>query len=118
MPIKLILNARCSLKTFCYAVTLGSAENVSCVEQLTKVLQLVTSNCEQISISTYRHMFTMKPSLFQLFPFHSDDWNKISYMDYTGTYPEQQADSWFVVCRYVFGIRCTPLVFKESGSRK
>ena len=82
-------------------VTLGSPENASCVEQLTKVLQLVTSNCEQISIATYRHMFTEKPSLFQLFPFHTDDWNKISYMDYTGTYPEQQADSWFVVCRYV-----------------
>jgi len=44
-------------------------------------------------------MFIEKPSLFTLFSFHTDDWNKISYADYTGNYQEQPADTWFVVCR-------------------
>ena len=61
---------------------------------------------------TYRDMFTKNPGLFPLFPFHADDWNKISYADYTGSYPEQPADSWFVICRYVYlFLYCWSVVF-------
>ena len=86
-------------------------ENASSVEQLSKILQLVDNNTEQFAMFTYRNMFTENPGLFPLFPFHADDWNKISYVDYTGSYPEQPADSWFVICRYVYLFQITIDVF-------
>jgi len=91
----------------------GSVENTSSVEQLSKILQLVDNNTEQYAMSTYRDMFTENPGLFPLFPFHADDWNKISYVDYTGSYPEQPADSWFVICRDVFHVQEAFLVLPK-----
>ena len=44
-------------------------------------------------------MFHNKPDLLIQFPFYKDEWNKIAYADYNGSFPDQPPDTWFVVFR-------------------
>ena len=50
-------------------------------------------------------MFKLNEDIMQKYPFYQDEWNKISYADYRGNYPEQPSGSWFVVLREVFYVR-------------
>ncbi|RNA11153.1 androglobin isoform X31, partial [Brachionus plicatilis] len=38
----------------------------------------------------------------QYYPFYKDEWNRISYTDYNGSYLEQAANTWFILFRDVF----------------
>jgi hypothetical protein len=46
-------------------------------------------------------MFKIEPDLMVKYPFYKDEWNKISYNDYKGQFPDQPPNNWFVVFRYV-----------------
>ena len=46
-----------------------------------------------------RYMFKLDPDLMVKYPFYQDEWNKISYDDYSGQYPDHPPNSWFVVFR-------------------
>ena len=47
----------------------------------------------------YRQMFKLDPDLMVKYPFYQDEWNKISYNDYKGNFPDQPPNNWFVVFR-------------------
>jgi len=84
---------------------IGTKENSLVSETLTKLWNHIESNVESVAIQTYRTMFKEKPSLFSLlFTFHADEWNKIVYTDYTGSYVEQPPETWFVICREIFQV--------------
>ena len=46
-----------------------------------------------------RHMFKQDPDLMVKYPFYKDEWNKISYNDYKGSFPDQPPNNWFIVFR-------------------
>lgn len=45
-------------------------------------------------------MFKMDPDIMVKYPFYQDEWNKISYADYSGTYTDQPPNNWFLVFRW------------------
>lgn len=49
----------------------------------------------------YRYMFKTDPDIMVKYPFYQDEWNKISYADYSGTYTDQPPNNWFLVFRSV-----------------
>lgn len=61
-----------------------------------------------------------EPNLLPKYPFYNDEWNKIAYNDYTGTFPDQSASSWFLIFREVFFVTeetlCVPKVYIEVGN--
>ena len=46
-------------------------------------------------------MFKLDPEIMPKYPFYQDEWNKISFADYSGQYPDQPPHTWFVVFRLV-----------------
>ena len=48
-----------------------------------------------------REMFRRDADAMQHYPFYKDEWNKISYSDYRGIFPDQPSNTWFVVFRSV-----------------
>ena len=50
----------------------------------------------------YRYMFKTDPDIMVKYPFYQDEWNKISYADYSGTYTDQPPNNWFLVFRSVY----------------
>ena len=47
-------------------------------------------------------MFKINPPIMQYYSFYKDEWNRISYMDYNGSYLDQVSNSWFILFRDVF----------------
>ncbi|XP_038078681.1 androglobin-like isoform X2 [Patiria miniata] len=90
--------------------TPGSEENLQAKEQLLKVWSTLEANFEQHSLHLFRTMFKIDPDMMPDFPFYQDEWNRISYADFQGTYQEQPVNSWFVVFRDVFYVQEPMLV--------
>ena len=82
------------------------------MELLSKAWSLIEPNLETFAIQIFRLMFKRDPDLFPLFPFYKDEWSRVAYTDYNGSYPEQPPNSWFVVFRYV-----TSLLFGRGPNR-
>ena len=79
----------------------GTEEHQKVWELLSKAWSLIEPNLETFAIQIFRLMFKRDPDLFPLFPFYKDEWSRVAYTDYSGSYPEQPPNSWFVVFRYV-----------------
>lgn len=47
-------------------------------------------------------MFKINPTIMQYYPFYKDEWNRISYSDFNGSYVEQPSNSWFILFRDIF----------------
>eukprot|EP00794_Sanderia_malayensis_P000438 gene438-1079_t len=88
----------------------GTPENEQTIEELKRILEIVQSNNEQFALQMYRNMFRDDPDLYKLFPFYKDEWTRISYADYNGSYPEQPVNSWFIVFRETFYVEEPVLV--------
>ncbi|KAL3881172.1 hypothetical protein ACJMK2_027629 [Sinanodonta woodiana] len=89
------------------ARTPGTEENLKVQQNLQKCWQVIEQNLDPTSpehpgLYLFRHMFKTDMDLMEKFPFYQDEWNKISYADYQGQYPEQPNNTWFVVFREVF----------------
>ena len=82
----------------CYRHT-GTEEHQKAWELLSKAWTVIEPNLEGFAIQIFRLMFKRDPGLFPLFPFFKDEWSRVAYTDYNGTYPEQPPQSWFVVFR-------------------
>lgn len=80
----------------------GTDEHQKVWELLSKAWSAIESNLEGFTIQIFRLMFKRDPGLFPLFPFYKDEWSRVAYTDYNGTYPEQPPNAWFVVFRDVF----------------
>ena len=63
----------------------------------------------------YRLFFKAEPDLMPKYAFYTDEWNKIAYCDYTGSYPDQPANTWFIVLREIFYVTeetlCVPKMY-------
>ena len=69
------------------------------VEQLSKAWAFLEPILESFAVKVFRRMFREDPGLFPLFPFYQDEWTRVAYTDYSGSYPEQPPHTWFVVFR-------------------
>lgn len=45
-------------------------------------------------------MFKINPSIIEYYSFYKDEWNRISYLDYNGSYPDQSTNNWLILFRY------------------
>ncbi|KAI0209587.1 Androglobin [Lamellibrachia satsuma] len=86
------------------ARTPGTKENLHAHELLQKAWPVFEANLEQNGLLLFRNLFKLAPELMPKYSFYKDEWNKISYSDYQGNYPEQPANTWFVVFREVFHV--------------
>ena len=50
-------------------------------------------------------MFKLNPSIMQYYSFYKDEWNRITYCDYNGSYLDQVSNSWFILFRYAINQR-------------
>ncbi|CAE1312319.1 unnamed protein product [Acanthosepion pharaonis] len=80
----------------------GSEENLKVWDIMKKFWAQIELNIEEIGLDLFRTLFKIDPSLMPYFEFYKDEWNKIAYADYQGTYPEHPADSWCVIFREIF----------------
>ena len=46
-------------------------------------------------------MFKTQPSIMQYYSFYKDEWNKISYLDFNGSYVETN-NNWLILFRDIF----------------
>ncbi|XP_019639273.1 PREDICTED: androglobin-like isoform X4 [Branchiostoma belcheri] len=92
------------------AQTPGTDENSKAREELQKAWAILEPNLETIGLTLLKDMFKQDPELMTRYPFHQDEWNKISYADYHGTFADQPANTWFVVFRDVFYVEEESLV--------
>ncbi|XP_076467316.1 androglobin-like isoform X4 [Babylonia areolata] len=92
------------------ARTPGTEENVKAQENLTKSWAVIEPNAEENGLILFREMFRKESDLMQHFPFYKDEWNKISYADYRGVFPDQPSNTWFVVFREIFHVKEETLV--------
>lgn len=53
-------------------------------------------------IITIRAMFRIRPDIMEYYSFYKDEWNRISYFDYNGSYPDQYSTNWLILFRDVF----------------
>lgn len=84
------------------ARTQGTEENVKVAENLQKCWNVIEPNAEQNGLFLFRYMFKTDPDIMVKYPFYQDEWNKISYADYSGTYTDQPPNNWFLVFREIF----------------
>ncbi|XP_067675678.1 androglobin-like isoform X1 [Haliotis asinina] len=87
------------------ARTPGTDENLKAIEDLQKSWSILESNAEDNGLYLFREMFKRDPDIMPKYPFYKDEWNKISYADYQGVYPDQPPNTWFTVFREVFYVR-------------
>ncbi|CAF0778069.1 unnamed protein product [Brachionus calyciflorus] len=80
----------------------GSAKNQQVTEALKKSWTIVEQNLQENALFLFRTMFKLNPNIMQYYPFYKDEWNRISYVDYNGSYLEQVGNSWFILFRDVF----------------
>ncbi|XP_048577844.1 androglobin isoform X3 [Nematostella vectensis] len=84
------------------AFVAGSDEQQQVSALLSKAWSTLEPNQENFAIEIFRRMFKRDQELFPLFPFFKDEWSRVAFTDYNGSYPEQPSNSWFVVFREVF----------------
>ncbi|KAK6170744.1 hypothetical protein SNE40_019059 [Patella caerulea] len=95
----------CWVRKLCDARQSGTAENAKAYEQLQKSWSIIEQNLEENGLFLFRELFKKDPELMKKYPFYKDEWNKISYADYRGVYPDQPPNNWFVVFREIFYVK-------------
>jgi hypothetical protein len=88
----------------------GNPKNQTVTENLRKSWQMVEQNLQDNALFLFRQMFKINPSLAQYYPFFKDEWNRISFMDYNGAYPEQSNNAWFILFRDIFYAQEEPVL--------
>ncbi|XP_075123741.1 androglobin [Leptodactylus fuscus] len=81
----------------------GTKENVIVKGILDKISTVIEPNAEQYGINILRYMFKHSRASHE-YPCYADERYRIAFADYTVTYPDQSANSWFVVFREVFHV--------------
>uniref|UniRef100_A0A803JHE3 Androglobin n=2 Tax=Xenopus tropicalis TaxID=8364 RepID=A0A803JHE3_XENTR len=81
----------------------GTREMSRVKETLEKVKNALESNAEQHGVSLLRYMFKHSSCSCE-YSCYEDEQYRISFSDYTISYNEQPANSWFVLFREVFNV--------------
>ncbi|GFS08052.1 androglobin-like [Elysia marginata] len=92
------------------ARTPGTEENTKAQESLNRCWPLIESATEDNGLALLREMFKKEPEIMPQYPFYQDEWNKISYADYKGSYQDQPSMNWFIVFRDIFHVKEEMLV--------
>lgn len=82
-----------------FSISTESSVHQQVQENLTKAWGVIENNLETFSIQLYRRMHKLDPSLFQMFPFYEDEWTRVTHSDYSGSFLEQPANTWFLLFR-------------------
>lgn len=82
-----------------FSISTESSVHQQVQENLTKACGVIENNLETFSIQLYRRMHKLDPSLFQMFPFYEDEWTRVTHSDYSGSFLEQPANTWFLLFR-------------------
>lgn len=77
----------------------GSPQNMEVCEALKRSLNVIEQNVHENSLLLFRTMFKARPDIMQYYSFYRDEWNRISYLDYNGSYTEQPTNNWLVLFR-------------------
>lgn len=80
----------------------GSPLNSEVYETLKKSLSTIEQNIHENSLLLFRTMFKINPDIMQYYSFYKDEWNRISYLDYNGSYVEQPSNNWLILFRDIF----------------
>lgn len=78
--------------------------NMRCGDWLQKAWTVIEPKSEEFGLQLFRNVFKKDPDMLERYAFHKDEWNKISYQDFGGTYPEKPHNSWFVLFKEVFHV--------------
>ncbi|XP_075718978.1 androglobin isoform X2 [Rhinoderma darwinii] len=81
----------------------GTKENMIVKGILDKICAIVEPNVEQYGVHLLRYMFKHSAASHE-YPCYADERYRIAFADYAVTYPDQPANSWFVVFREVFHV--------------
>ncbi|XP_071997026.1 androglobin isoform X3 [Engystomops pustulosus] len=81
----------------------GTKENILVKGVLDKIIAVVESNADQYGINLLRFLIKGSAAAHE-YPCYADERYRISFADYTVTYPDQAANSWFIVFREVFHV--------------
>ncbi|KAG8583479.1 hypothetical protein GDO81_008436 [Engystomops pustulosus] len=76
----------------------GTKENILVKGVLDKIIAVVESNADQYGINLLRFLIKGSAAAHE-YPCYADERYRISFADYTVTYPDQAANSWFIVFR-------------------
>lgn len=87
------------------ARTQGTEENMKAQEQLLKSWACIETAPEENGLCIFRDMFRRDADLMRHYLFYKDEWNKISYADYRGLFPDQPSNTWFIVFREIFFVK-------------
>nr|CAB3220044.1 androglobin [Phallusia mammillata] len=92
-----------------------SEEHASVIKILTAFWSSLQSNRKANSCNILRNLLTKYPVLINYFSFQNDEWNKLSFTDYQGTFNEQAPRTWFILLREVFHVKdeilCLPKLY-------
>nr|DBA26857.1 TPA: hypothetical protein GDO54_011063 [Pyxicephalus adspersus] len=81
----------------------GTKENAVVKTTFDRICVSVESNAEHYGISLLRYLFRHSPVSHE-YPCYEDEKYRITFTDYSVTYTDQPANSWFVVFREVFNV--------------
>ena len=76
-------------------------KNGGVCETLKKTWSQVESSLQDNALYLFRTMFKHNPDIMPYYSFYKDEWNRIAYVDYNGTY-QDQSGGWFLLFRDVF----------------
>ncbi|XP_059171472.1 androglobin-like isoform X6 [Physella acuta] len=88
----------------------GTEENSKVYDTLSKCWPFIEANAEENGLFLLREMFKKCPDIMPHYPFYKDEWNRIAYADYKGTFPDQPSMNWFIVFRDIFHVKEEMLV--------
>ncbi|KAM9019058.1 androglobin isoform 1-T1 [Ara ararauna] len=80
----------------------GTKENTNVKETLQNLWTAIELNFEQCAVMLLREMFKRNCKSIEKFPCYGDEWCKMSFADYNGSYTDQPPNTWFVLFREIF----------------
>ncbi|XP_069462794.1 androglobin isoform X2 [Ambystoma mexicanum] len=92
------------IRAIMQARKLGTKENAKVKETLQKIWATLEQNIENYGVALLRHIFKYSSETAQIYPCYGDERSRITFADYTVTYPEQPGNCWFVVFRETFHV--------------
>ncbi|XP_030355677.1 androglobin isoform X2 [Strigops habroptila] len=83
-------------------VSSGTKENANVKETLQNLWTAIELNFEQCAVMLLREMFKRNCKSIEKFPCFEDEWCKMSFADYNGSYADQPPNTWFMLFREIF----------------
>lgn len=68
-------------------------------ELLKKTWSIIEMNFQENALFLFRTLFKINPKIMQFYSFYKDEWNRITYFDYNGSFADQNANSWLILFR-------------------